>query len=387
MWLLESEAKKQVETFYNSGFNPDAEQQREFEARMLGEGSEGISAIMDIVEGTASINIQGIITTRPSFMMFFMTGSNVTHSQITDAVMAAEDNSKVDNIVLNIDSPGGQMGGLIELLETLQAVEKPTKAVVSGMAASAAFGIAAQADEIIATNRGSVFGSVGVLTKIAIDDNEVTITSDDAPNKAPDVTTKKGIKAVKTELNEAHDLFAEMIATGRGITVEKVNANFGQGGTMLAEKAKKMGLIDAIQINALAVSNGGLTAKLSSNREVSAMDVNELKEKHLSIYNAVVAIGAQEGCATERDRVTAHLVMGESSGDMKTAMGAIKDGAGMTATLNAQYLSASINKADLDARNSEDDGTGKVLSGQSNVSSNSGVDMVALVAEKLGKKV
>ena len=42
--------------------------------------------------------------------------------------------------------------------------------------------------------------------------------------------------------------------------------------------------------------------------------------------------------------------MGQTSGDMKTAMAAIESGAGMTAKITAAYMSAGMNRADTDLR-------------------------------------
>ena len=46
------------------------------------------------------------------------------------------------------------------------------------------------------------------------------------------------------------------------------------------------------------------------------MDLNTLKAQHPEAF----AEHAKEVLATERDRVGAHLTMGETSGDLKTAM-------------------------------------------------------------------
>ena len=45
--------------------------------------------------------------------------------------------------------------------------------------------------------------------------------------------------------------------------------------------------------------------------------------------------------------------MGEASGDMKTAIAAAKDGSEMTATLQAQYMAAGMNRADRETHESE----------------------------------
>ncbi len=53
----------------------------------------------------------------------------------------------------------------------------------------------------------------------------------------------------------------------------------------------------------------------------------------------------EQAAAEERDRVLAHLTLGESSGDMTIALEAIRSGAGMTAELTARYMSACLNRS------------------------------------------
>lgn len=61
----------------------------------------------------------------------------------------------------------------------------------------------------------------------------------------------------------------------------------------------------------------------------------------------------QRGTTRERDRVLAHLQMGESSGDMTIALEAIRSGASMTQEVTAKYLSAGMNRADRTTRQTE----------------------------------
>lgn len=93
------------------------------------------------------------------------------------------------------------------------------------------------------------------------------------------------------------------------------------------------------------------------------MDSNELKLKHPELFKAVFEEGEKSGVAKERDRVCAHLKMGVSSGDMKTATEAVKSGAEMTQSLMADYMSASMNRNDRSARQEASDQTEQTLSG------------------------
>jgi hypothetical protein len=81
------------------------------------------------------------------------------------------------------------------------------------------------------------------------------------------------------------------------------------------------------------------------------MDLEELKSLHPAVYKAAKAEGAQR----ERSRAVAHLTMGESSGDLKTALASIRNGADLTFEIQAQYLAASMNRADTAERQAESD--------------------------------
>ena len=70
----------------------------------------------------------------------------------------------ISAIVLEINSPGGQVDGTQLLGEVVKQSKKPVVAYVAGMAASAAYWVASQADEIIMESRTtSDVGSIGVL--------------------------------------------------------------------------------------------------------------------------------------------------------------------------------------------------------------------------------
>lgn len=94
-----------------------------------------------------------------------------------------------------------------------------------------------------------------------------------------------------------------------------------------------------------------------------AMDVNELKAKHADVAAALIAEGVEKGVASERDRINAHLIMGEASGDMVTALKAVEDGSEMTATLHAKYTAASMNKNALGAHAADSDAAGDAADG------------------------
>ena len=358
MWLLESNTRDTIIQAEKSGFSPNAERLTAFRSETSEEDGSGI---MSIAGDTADISIKGVLTNVPNFMAMIFGGGNTTYSDIISAIASAEQNETIKNIVLSVDSPGGQIAGLFNAVSAIASAKKPVKAVVANQAASAAFALVAQADEIVAANEATSVGSVGVRVDMGVDDGTVVITSTEAPKKAPDVRTEEGKAVVREQLDAFHNVFVSSIAKGRDTTIEKVNSDFGRGTMILAGEAVKRGMIDSVAGSIpqapSATSTGGPAAVApaliddtnatngENQREVS-MDINKLKTEHAATFAAAVRIGVDQ----ERDRVSAHLTMGEASGDMATATAAIADGSEMTALLNAKYMAAGMKKSEQTAR-------------------------------------
>lgn len=354
MWLLETTALQSLQTAVRTMKVTDAQQTEYFAA--IGFTDNDASRILSIGGGTANIAVHGILTKGRSFMSMFM-GGGTTYGEILAAISEAEADPDVEDITFHIDSPGGQLEGMFAAMTAISNTSKPTKAIISNMGASAAFGLATQADTIEAASRAAQIGSVGIVASFFVSDFEVDISSTDAPKKRPDVKTEEGQAIVRERLDAIHDLFAESIAKGRGTTTQKVNRDFGKGDVVLADKALTMGMIDSIAESDAILSDVDSTDPDTDEQvaietvENVQMDIDELKAKHPDIYQAAV----KQGVDQERDRVTAHLIMGESSGDTKSAIAAIKDGSEMTAALQATYFSAGMSRKDVNNRQSDDD--------------------------------
>lgn len=365
MWLLEAGIKHNIESAEKTGFTPTAEHMPVLRS----------DDIMTVAGTEAQINVIGILTSAPSFMAQFFGGGNTTYIAIQAALATADADQAVEKITMFVDSPGGNAHGLFECLAAIQGTEKPIQ-VISSRACSAAYAIAAVAGPIRATSVGSMFGCIGVAIDAFVSDDEISITSSKAPRKRPDMTTEEGVAIVREELDALHDLFVGAIADGRGVSADDVNASFGEGSTLLSGEALTRGMIDSINI-----AKSGNSEELQEVR--AKMDVQTLKANHYDVYTAV----RQKGVAEERDRVTAHLTMGEASGAMKTAIDAISDGSAMTATLQAKYLAAGMDRSDVRARQEDDkdaDGADNLSSSGPDAEEAAGAAILAQAAENLG---
>ena len=162
---------------------------------------------------------------------------------------------------------------------------------------------------------------------------------------------------------------------GRSITTAEVKADFGRGATLLAKEAKRAGLIDKISAPELRAvpalrdedefaqaddpAEASAISKPADGGQETTMNLKDLKAQHRGTYDELLAEGHAAGVKEERDRVCAHLEMGETASDTKTAFGAIREGTEMTQTMTAKYLAAGMRKADKQARQKETDDAAK----------------------------
>ena len=314
MWLLEKDTFLKLQNCINGKtFSFSDKEHQDFLA---------LQAYADLTsrqETIGIINVNGVLTNTPDPLAALFLGANTVYADIRQAIQSYNQDDSVESIQLNIDSPGGEVNGLFKTLDVIKKSKKPVKAVVSNLAASAAYAIASSADELVATERSARFGSVGVVASVYVDNDVVEITNTDSPDKRPDVTTEEGKASVRSELDEIFQLFAESIADGRNTTIDNVSNNFGKGAVLLADKALQRGMIDAI-LNTNDISHDKVNSSIKNGETL--MDLNTLKAEHGDLYATVFDMGV----SSERDRVSAHVKAGNDSGDLKTAMQAISDG-------------------------------------------------------------
>jgi len=352
-WLLEPSALQALQHARRFA-TPEARTQ--WDARQAAELREqgsagGLPRNMTVAGSTAEIRVEGILTKRPDFFAMFFGGGNTTYTSIRAALSIAESNPQIRDVVLFVDSPGGSADGLIDTLEAIAAFRTGSGKklrVRAENAQSAAYGIAAAGGNIEASGRGALFGSVGTAIAYFVDEHIVELTNTDSPDKRPDLTTPEGKAVVVKFLDQVNAEFVRCIAQGRGVDVKTVSEDYGRGASMAAPEAKRLGLIDKIATTAprAVPSNKGKTMSEEQTDNRAAIDA-----------------AVQQGVAQERDRVKAHLAMGEGCGDLKIALDAIRSGAVMTLEVNALYLAAGMNRKDRGNRQTESNTAEAALQG------------------------
>ena len=79
------------------------------------------------------------------------------------------------------------------------------------------------------------------------------------------------------------------------------------------------------------------------------MNIAELKAKHPDLYAEVLALGEDKGKASEQQRVSAFVELGEASGATDLMMACIKDGSEHSATVTARFSAAQMKNMTLQA--------------------------------------
>ena len=209
--------------------------------------------IYEVVDGVAIVPVEGTLVAKLGLDPWSgMTG----YDGIRAKVMAAADADDVRAIWLDIDSPGGEVSGLYDLVDEIYALReaKPIWAVLSDTAASAAYAIASAAHRIVVPRTGLV-GSIGVITmhvdwSRALDSDGVTVTLIAAGRHKTDGNPFEPLPdAVRADIQADIDtvaaLFHETVARNRGLGVDAVRGT--EARIYLGPQGVDLGLADAVQ--------------------------------------------------------------------------------------------------------------------------------------------
>lgn len=183
--------------------------------------------------------------------LFTQISGATSYDMLAQDLTAAVENPAIKAIILNIDSPGGEVNGCSELAKMISAASgtKPIVAYIGGTGASGAYWIASACDEIVCADT-SIIGSIGVVAVYPVkgsgDKPSVEIVSTQSPNKRLDASTDDGRARIQKRIDSLAAVFVETVADNRGLSVEKVLADFGQGDVMIGAEAVAAGMADRI---------------------------------------------------------------------------------------------------------------------------------------------
>ena len=207
--------------------------------------------------GIAVLPLYGVITQRGNLVDDVSGPGSVSTQVFAQALRQALADDTVSQILIDIDSPGGSVYGVSELADEIAAArtQKPVVAIANSLAASAAYWLGAQADELYVTPGGEV-GSIGVWQahfdySQALAAEGVTPTLISAGKYkvegnpyAPLDEEAQGF--MQSRVNDYYGTFTKAIARGRAAPIAQVRDGMGQGRVLGADAALAENMVDGV---------------------------------------------------------------------------------------------------------------------------------------------
>ncbi|QGT16060.1 S49 family peptidase [Wolbachia pipientis] len=201
------------------------------------------------------IPIHGILTKKSEVFddVFGMTSYEKISEEIEEALIDKE----VETIILDIDSPGGEVNGLFDLSDFIYQARRKKRivAIANDDAYSAAYAIASSAEKVLVTRTSGV-GSIGVIAshidQSGFDEKQgIKYTTVFAGSRKNDLNphepiTSESLESLKSEVNRLYGMLVELIARNRNLSVEAIKST--EAGLYFGEKAVEIGLADGITI-------------------------------------------------------------------------------------------------------------------------------------------
>lgn len=246
------------------------------------------------INGVAVLPYHGV--SAPRMNMFMRISGGVSTQLVAKWFTEALNDPAVKAIILDVDSPGGSAIGNEELSDLIYSArgKKPTKSVVTGMGASAAYYGPSACDEIIASP-SSTIGSIGTLaiftdTTQADADEGIKVTAIHAGKFKADGHIGLDPQTRETLQERVDDYYAQFIAAvarNRGVDIQTIERDYGQGKAFIASKALQRGMIDRIARleEVVAELSGGSTRPITS----PAPPLPDLDQEEAPVNTKIIA--------------------------------------------------------------------------------------------------
>jgi signal peptide peptidase SppA len=288
-------------------------------------------------DGLAIIAIHGSLLNRFGGSWGFVTGYQAIRRQMN----AALEDDDVKLIVFDVDSPGGETAGCLELADEIRASRdiKPSIAVVDSLSASAGYALASAATRMVATPSSKI-GSIGVYIMHAdfsgaLDQAGIQITYVEAPKGGMKTAgspyrplDRKSEDYLQAFVDASYDDFSALIVANRGLSDAEVRETNAR--VFRADEALALRLIDEVKTPTEAVSS--FVAELADEEPTEEDDDMNAKTGQIAGSEATSAAPAapaapvapsaeqlQAAVAADRERMTAIKALSEAADKPKLA--------------------------------------------------------------------
>lgn len=308
-------------------------------------------------EGSAGIvSITGELVNRGAWLG--ASSGLTSYEGILQQVRAAAGDTDVETIVLDINSPGGEAFGMSDTAREIRkaAGGKKIVAVINSVAASAAYGLASAAHEIVIAESG-IAGSIGVVmvhfdrsgqaAKAGV--KATVITNTDGLDKARGhpfaALSEDDLAFMRTRADRIMDGFVKLVTDHRPkLTAKAIRSQ--RANTFIGEDAVKAGLADRVstfdqvlhQVANRRHAVAGWRAPASGKPNTIATQPNRPQA-------SPVPVGGKGGSEAEGARVIAILAHGNATGQ-----GDLARHLALSTTMSPQDAADAMAAAALDSK-------------------------------------
>jgi len=203
----------------------------------------------------AVIPVYGVLTQRPPQDISGSGGTSTMN--IARAVKSAANDPAVSQILLDIDSPGGSVYGMVEVGDEIYQAraKKPVVAIANSLSASAAYWLGSQASEFYIAPGGEV-GSIGVYTahqylgkyleEIGIEMTLISAGKYKVEGNQIEPLGDEAKAAIQSRVDDYYSAFVAAVARGRGVTAAQVKSGMGQGRVLGENDALSEKMVDGV---------------------------------------------------------------------------------------------------------------------------------------------
>lgn len=272
-------------------------------------------SLLSVHDGVGVVNISGPLVSQGDWLtkLFGIT----SYPEIYEAIVQAASDESVEKIILDIDSPGGQVSGMDTVADLIAAVDKKVKPVFTytgGTMASAAYMLGVSAREVHATKM-SMVGSIGTILQTmdfteqmqreGVKVNVIRGGKYKQMGNPYEPLSAEGRETLQTLADDIYAEFVSHVAKQRQTSVQVVRANMAEGREFTGSRAKKVGLVDKTSgfdslfsyVKRYVVDKQG---KFGKNTRMGAMNMNtQMTAMSAALQEALVAAGEEVDLAME----------------------------------------------------------------------------------------
>jgi len=265
-WAIMPEKLREIQAVYSSHFRGEKIDIEAIEAR-LGRPLANEQQDYEIRDnGVAVLPISGVISNKAN--MFTRVSGGASAQLLQQQVESMRADPMVRAVVIDMDSPGGNVLGIPALAASIKslAAEKPTVTCCTGTMASAGYWLGSAANAVYISGLTDYVGSIGVVATHAYDPRtaakqttEITagkykrMGSESAPLSA------EGKAYIQSQVDEIYRVFVETVAQNRKVSADQVLQHMADGRIFIGQQAIDAGLVDGV------ATVDAMVAKLADN--------------------------------------------------------------------------------------------------------------------------